>query len=418
MAKYIIHGGKNLVGTVKVDGSKNATLPILAASILCKGEIILKNVPQFSDVLNMIKILNALKVQIEFIDKTTLKVNASEAEFCAINSDLSHHIRSSIFMLGSILGRFKQASIAYPGGCDIGTRPINLHLKGLRDLGVVIVEKHGHIRCNASAMRASTVVLDFPSVGATENLIMASVLLDGETTIINAAKEPEIEDLINFLNSAGANISGAGTSVIKIRGVEKLFGTEYVVMPDRIIAGTYLIATALTGGRIELVGARPDHLSSLISKLRQNCCHIVCLDDIIYLSSQGRLKAVPEIETQVYPGFPTDLQSQMLVLECLSTGHSVITENLFEMRFKTVPELLKMGANIVVKGKSAFVEGVQKLYGAEVYATDLRGGVALVLAGLVAEGYTTVQNIEHIERGYFELEKTLTSLGADIKKIE
>lgn len=418
MAKYIIRGGKPLNGTVKVDGSKNATLPILAASILCYGEIILKNVPRFSDVLNMIKILKALNVKAEFTHHNTLKIDATNAEFCRVTSDLSRHIRSSIFMLGSILGRFKQASIAYPGGCDIGTRPINLHLKGLKDLGATIVEKHGHIRCNASNMHASTVVLDFPSVGTTENLILASVLLSGETTIINAAKEPEIEDLINFLNACGAKISGGGTSVIKVVGVEKLVGCVYEVMPDRIIAGTLLIATALTGGRIELIGARAEHLSSLISKLRQNCCHIVCLDDIIYLSSQGRLKAVPEIETQVYPGFPTDLQSQMLVLECLSTGHSVITENLFEMRFKIVPELTKMGASIVVKGKSAFVEGSPKLYGADVYATDLRGGVALVLAGLKAEGYTTVHDIEHIERGYFELEKTLTTLGADIKKIE
>ncbi len=418
MAKYIIRGGRPLNGTIKVDGSKNATLPILAATILCKDEIILHNVPRFSDVFNMIKILEALKVDVEFIGENTVKINSANAEFRAIKSDLSRHIRSSIFMLGSILSRFKEANLAYPGGCEIGTRPINLHIKGLRELGVDVVEKHGQIKCNAENLHCGTVVLDFPSVGTTENLILASVLTNGITTIINAAKEPEIEDLINFLNSMGSKISGGGTSVIKIEGVKNLTGTEYTVMPDRIIAGTFLIATAITGGRVELVGAKAEHLNSLISKLRQNCCHIVEQDDIIYISSQGRLKANSQIETQVYPGFPTDLQSQMLVLECLSVGSSVITENLFEMRFKTVPELTKMGANIVVKGKSAFVKGVNKLYGADVYATDLRGGVSLVLAGLKAEGYTTVNDIEHIERGYYNLEMKLTSLGADIKKIE
>ncbi len=418
MAKYIIRGGKTLNGAIKVDGSKNATLPILAASILCNDEVTLTNVPRFRDVFNMLKILNALNVETVFIDEHTLKINAKNAKFQAIKSDLSRHIRSSIFMLGSILSRFKEASIAYPGGCDIGTRPINLHIKGLRELGVDILEKHGQIKCNAEKLHAGTVVLDFPSVGTTENLILASVLTEGTTTIINAAKEPEIEDLINFLNSVGANISGGGTSVIKIDGVSELGGATYKIMPDRIIAGTFLIATAITGGRVELHDVNSEHLSSLISKLRQNSCHIVCLDDIIYISSQGRLKANSQIETQVYPGFPTDLQSQMLVLACVSNGNSVITENLFEMRFKTVPELTKMGAKIVVKGKSAIVEGVNKLYGSDVYATDLRGGVGLVLAGLKAEGYTTVHDIEHIERGYFELEKTLTILGADIKKVE
>lgn len=417
MQKFLIHGGKKLNGTINVECAKNAYLPILASTILCEEEIVLKNCPDFTDIKNMIIILENLGITVDKKDDE-LHINGAEASFCFIPSELAKVLRSSIFALGALLGRFKKAKVAYPGGCDIGLRPIDLHLKGLKDLGVKIVECHGYINCDASEMKGGLVHLDYPSVGATENLIMAGVLNSGTTTIVNCAKEPEIVDLQNFLNNLGAKITGAGTDTIVITGVKKLHGGSWTPISDRIIAGTFLIATAMAGGEVEICNVIPQHFSSLIDKLQKSGCKIEQKDDKILVICNSRLESVGFLETMPYPGFPTDLQAQMLALQTVCKGSSLIQENLFETRFKFVPELIKMGANVKVNQRTAYINGVDKLFGADVYSTDLRGGVALVLAGLCAQGYTTVHDIYHIDRGYAFIEKTLSSLGANIQRID
>lgn len=414
MDKLVIKGGKRLHGSVSVSAAKNAYLPILAGCILSDKPILLHNCPHYIDVKNMCKILENLGGKISC--NNDLLVDCASLNSNFIPQDLASVIRSSIFSLGSILGRFKSAKVAYPGGCEIGARPIDLHIKGLEALNVRIVDKHGYLSCDGSDMKGGRVNLDFPSVGATENIMLAAVLTKGETEIINAAKEPEIVDLANFLNSLGAKVYGAGSSRIKIVGVEKLHGGEYSPMPDRIIAGTYLLAGIMTGGEIEIKNFRADDNSALLEKVK-NCCNIRIENDILTLKADGKVKSINKIETSPYPGFPTDLQAQVLTLQTISKGSSMIVENLFETRFKHVPELVKMGANISVKDRTAVVRGVERLYGAEVNAADLRGGAALVMAGLVADGYTTVHNIRHVDRGYFELEKDLSALGAEIKRV-
>lgn len=416
MDKFLIKGGKKLKGSIKVTPAKNAYLPILAGCILSEKPIILRDCPNYIDIINMNKILANLGGNIDFNEKNLI-VDCSSLNSSSIPHDLASVLRSSIFSLGSILGRFKHAKVAYPGGCEIGARPIDLHIKGLKALNVKIIDKHGYLTCDGRNMRGARVNLDFPSVGATENIMLAAVLTKGETEIINAAKEPEIIDLANFLNSLGAKISGAGTSTIKIIGVKKLNGGEYTPMPDRIIAGTYLIAGLMTGGNIEIKNFRAEDNIALLEKVKKTACNIKLENDILTLKSEGRLKSINKIETSPYPGFPTDLQAQFLALQSISKGTSMIVENLFESRFKHVPELVKMGAKITVKDRTAVVHGVEKLYGADVNATDLRGGVALVLAGLVAEGYTTVNNIKHIDRGYYHLENELSNLGAEISRV-
>lgn len=416
MDKFLIKGGKKLKGAIKVTPAKNAYLPILAGCILSEKPIILHDCPNYIDIINMNKILANLGGNIDFNEKNLI-VDCSSLNSSSIPHDLASVLRSSIFSLGSILGRFKHAKVAYPGGCEIGARPIDLHIKGLKALNVKIIDKHGYLTCDGRNMRGARVNLDFPSVGATENIMLAAVLTKGETEIINAAKEPEIIDLANFLNSLGAKISGAGTSTIKIIGVKKLNGGEYTPMPDRIIAGTYLIAGLMTGGNIEIKNFRAEDNIALLEKVKKTACNIKLENDILTLKSEGRLKSINKIETSPYPGFPTDLQAQFLALQSISKGTSMIVENLFESRFKHVPELVKMGAKITVKDRTAVVHGVEKLYGADVNATDLRGGVALVLAGLVAEGYTTVNNIKHIDRGYYHLENELSNLGAEISRV-
>jgi len=415
MDKFIIVGGNKLNGEIEVESSKNAYLPILSACLLCEEEVVLKKCPIFEDIKNMCDILKSLGVKVEkFGDE--LHINAKYANNFFISQSLSKKLRSSIFTLGSLLGRFKQAKVAYPGGCEIGLRPVDLHLKGLRALGVKTKECHGYINCDGSGLKGSNICLDFPSVGATENLIMAAVLAKGVTTIFNPAKEPEIEDLQNFLNKMGAKVCGAGTNTITIVGVKKLNGCHYTPIPDRIVAGTYLIASAMCGGKLLIKNVISNHFSILINKLQNSGCKIKQFNDKIYIESSGRLKSINFIKTMPYPGFPTDLQSQILCMQTISKGYSLIQENLFETRFKFVPELLKMGANITIKNQTAYVLGVKKLFGAEVYAKDLRGGAALVLAGLCAEGYTTVYDVYHIDRGYENLEKKLSLLGADIKR--
>ena len=417
MSKYIINGGYKIDGSIEVECAKNAYLPILAGTILCEEEVILKSCPNFVDVKNMCKILEKLNMKVTFQSGAVI-INGENANANFVPVDIAKLLRSSIFTMGAMLGRFKKARVAYPGGCDIGLRPINFHLKGLKDIGVKITESHGIINCDASNMCGGVVHLDFPSVGATENIMLCAVLGKQIVTIMNAAREPEILDLANFLNSMGAKITGAGTSTIEIEGVEKLHGTEYKPIGDRIIAGTYLLAGAITGGQIEVKGCNTQYFASLIDKLHNSGCILRVKSDKIYLKSPKTLKSVGFVQTMVYPGFPTDLQSQILTLQTVSKGCCVIQENLFESRFKFVPELIKMGANVRVKERTAVVEGVPYLSGAEVYAKDLRGGASLVLAGLNAHGYTTVNDIYHIERGYNNLDLALNSLGACVKRID
>ncbi|MDD4815541.1 MAG: UDP-N-acetylglucosamine 1-carboxyvinyltransferase [Clostridia bacterium] len=416
MDKFYIRGGNKLWGAVKIGCAKNAYLPILAGSILCDGIVKLNKYPKYIDIIHMTEILENLGAK-KRIEDNSLLLDMTNLNKSEIPSYLATLTRSSIFSLGAMLGRFKKAKVAYPGGCDIGARPIDLHLKGLSALNVKIVDKHGYISCDGANMKGGTVHLDFPSVGATENIMMAGVLAKGTTRIINCAKEPEIVDLQNFLNKAGAKVKGAGTSVITVVGVSKLDSVEYTPISDRIITGTYVLACTICGGEIELETTNGKHLEALFSKLNNNACKIWSKNDKIIVQSGSTHNAISKIETMPYPGFPTDLQAQMVAMLSTSKGTSVVIENLFETRYKYVGELIKMGADIIVKDRSAIIKGVDKLYGAEVFATDLRGGAGLVLAGLKANGYTKVDNISQIERGYENMEKDLAGLGAEIKRI-
>ena len=413
MEHFIINGGKSLFGTTKVDSAKNAVLPIIAATILTDKEIIIENLPNIIDVQKMLEILKTMGASVKEEEHHAI-ISSVGLKNPEIPSSLAKDIRSSIFMLGPLLAKHKKARVAYPGGCDIGSRPIDLHLSGLRDLGVKIDEDYGYIDCDASDMKCGVVHLDFPSVGATENIMMSAVFLKGETTILNAAKEPEIVDLANFINLIGGKIIGAGTSTIIVEGVTSLGGGIYKPIPDRIIAGTYLIAAAMTRGKIKLENANYQDVYALLNKLRNAGCYIDYDSNSITIECKKRPIACPSIETQPYPGFPTDLQAQILALQTISDGISVITENMFETRFKHVPELLKMGAKVTTKDRMAVVRGVGELYGAEVVAHDLRGGAGLVLAGLCAKGKTIVHNAKYVDRGYERLEDKLQELGADI----
>lgn len=413
MEQFIIQGGTPLCGNINVDTAKNATLPIIAGTILTDEEILLEDLPNISDVNKMLDILKTMGAKVSKEGRNVI-INASYITKTEIPTNLAKEIRSSIFMLGPLLAKYRKATVAYPGGCDIGSRPIDLHLSGLRDLGVEIIEDHGYICCKADNMKSGVVHLDFPSVGATENIMMSAVFLDGETTIMNVAKEPEIVDLAMFINSLGGCIKGAGTSTIVVRGVKKLGKGSYKPMPDRIIAGTYLIAGAMTQGEIMLQNARYQDVYALLNKLRNAGATIDYKENSIYLKMRGRPISCASIDTQPFPGFPTDLQAQILAMQTISNGISVITENLFETRFKHVPELIKMGAKITTRDRMAIVRGVACLNGAEVEAHDLRGGAGLVLAGLVAKDKTIVQNVKFIDRGYESFEEKLQLLGANI----
>lgn len=414
MSKLIINGGLKLHGEVTIQGAKNSVLPLFAASLLTDDNVVITNVPTLIDVDNMIRILRSLGVEVEK-NGDKVRINAAEMNSFEIPNFLAKELRSSIFLLGSVLARKKKAKVAYPGGCDIGLRPIDIHIKGLRDLNVNIEESSGYIFCDASGMSCGEVYLDYPSVGATENLILASVLGDGCTIVHNAACEPEIVDLQKFINAMGGKVFGAGSSVVKIYGVDKLHGTVYKAMPDRIVAGTYAIAAAITGGDVRLKGAVAGDMRSLLSKLAKSSCIIIQNSDNIHIKANRR-NAVTRITTQPHPGFPTDLQAPMMALQTVSDGISVISENIFENRFRHVSELRKMGAEIIVNGRTAVVKGVERLSGSTVYAQDLRGGAALVLAGLNACGTTFVEDAYHIDRGYENIEQALTQLGADVRR--
>ena len=415
MASYIIKGGEKLEGIVKISGSKNAALPILAATVLNVGKTTLYNVPNIQDTQMMFKILETLGGKVEKKNNKII-IDTSKINKFEIPEELMHKMRSSVILAGALLGRYKKAIFSYPGGCDIGSRPIDLHLRSFEKLGINVVQNYGNIICDAEKIKGEKIDLDFPSVGATENAILASVLAEGITTITNAAREPEIIDLQNFLNKMGAKIIGAGTNEIQITGVKKLKDISYNIMPDRIETGTFLCLAVATKGNLILENTNAEHITPVITKLQESDCKIEIEKNKIKINSNKKIKAL-DIKTMPYPGFPTDMQSVFSAMLTTAKGTSIIVENIFENRFKYTQELNKMGAKITVEGKSAIIRGVRKLYGANVKATDLRGGAALVLAGLSAKGITKVENIEYILRGYENFDKKLRNINANIQMI-
>lgn len=412
MSKYIIKGGKKIEGIVNISGSKNASLPIIAASILNGGKTTLYNVPDIHDTQMMFEILKQLGGKIEK-KKNKIIIDTSQIKKCEIPENLMRQMRSSVILAGSLIAKHRKAIFSYPGGCDIGARPIDLHLKSFEKLGINILKNYGNITCICDKISGEKIDLDFPSVGATENIMLASVLAEGITQINNAAREPEIVDLQKFLNKMGAKINGAGTNTILIEGVKKLKDVSYNIMPDRIEAGTFLCATAMNGGNIKINSIDSEDLRPVIAKLEEAECKIKIEKNSIELIAPKKLKAI-EIKTMPYPGFPTDMQSIFLSAMTVAKGTSIIIENIFENRYKFIPELIRMGAKITIEGRSAIIKGVRKLYGTNVKATDLRGGAALVLAGLTAKGETIVENIEYILRGYENFDKKLKKIGANI----
>jgi len=413
--KFVVMGGKELSGTIKVSGSKNAVLPIMAASLLSSKEVILHDVPDISDVQEMLKMLEILGANLKREGKVHI-IDTSNVQPQELSETLVRKIRASSLFMGPMLGKFGSIRVAYPGGCNIGSRPIDLHLKGFEKLNAIIKEKHGFIEANGSNLKGESIYLDFPSVGATQNLMMAACLIPGETIIKNCAREPEVVDLQNFLNFMGAKIRGAGTDTIKITGVKKLGSVEHYLIPDRIEAGTHMIAAAATGGDVVIENVIAEHLVPLTSKLRDAGCQIDEGDYQIRVRGNKELKPL-DIRTLPYPGFPTDLQPQMMVLLMLGQGTSVIVENIFENRFKHVDEFRRLGAEIKVEGRIAIVKGVKKLTGAFVEATDLRAAGALVLAGLVSEEATVIENIHYLDRGYENFERKYNDLGAKIIRV-
>lgn len=415
MSKFHITGGIKLSGEIVVSGAKNAVLPILAATIMNGNINIIKDCPDLKDVRTMLKILNAIGCRTDF-KGNVIVIDSKPLNTYIIPENLVSEMRSSVFLLGPMLSRCGRVVLSYPGGCEIGPRPIDLHIKVLKSLGVSIQESHGLLECRTEKLKGCDIQLDFPSVGATENAMLVSVLAEGTTIIRNAAKEPEIVDLQNFLNKMGAKISGAGTSEIYIEGRKKLTEVEHSIIPDRIFAGTILAAAAITGGEVFLKNVIPEHMRIVLSKFSESGCVIKEENDGVYLKAPERLKSIEMIKTLPYPGFPTDMQSQFLSLMSVAEGTSIITETIFENRFKIVDELAKMGCKIKVDGRIAIVSGVDYLTGARVFAKDLRGGAALVLAGLAAKGETVVENVCHIDRGYDKLEVCINELGGRISR--
>ena len=412
MSDWLVRGGTRLNGTVAAQGSKNAALPILAATLLVKEPVRLKNCPRLRDVGNMLHILESLGTTVHR-EGDDLIVDGGTADRFTLPDALSRELRSSIFLLGSVLSRFGEAIAPYPGGCEIGNRPIDLHLMGLRCMQAEIEERGGHIYCKG-ALLGAVVDLDYPSVGATENVMLAACRAKGTTVIRNAACEPEIADLERFLNACGFSVSGAGTPTVTVSGVKEGHGTTYRIMPDRIVTGTYLIGAAMTGGDVTVEGAMPETVDALLSKLRACGCRVTRRSDAVRVIGPERLKAIGFTETRPYPGFPTDLQPQLFAALSVADGGSVLVENVFENRFKHAQELKKMGAQNRILDRTAILTGVERLHGATVTAHDLRGGAALVLAGLKADGETVVEHAERIARGYERMEQTIASLGGTV----
>lgn len=415
MDRIVITGGRPLRGRIKIGGAKNAALAILCAAFLCENEVVLDNIPNISDVRFMLEIVRELGAAADWDGPDTLKITAPLEIQAEAPYHLVKRLRASNLLLGPLLARYGKAQVALPGGCNIGVRPMDLHFKGLQGLGADLVLEHGYVRGRvARRLKGTSVYLDFPSVGATENIMMAATLAEGQTLIENAAKEPEIVDLASFLNTMGAKVRGAGTDVIKVEGVSSLKGgARYSVIPDRIEAGTFMVAAAATGGDVVLENLIPPHLQPLSAKLREANVDVFEGEDSIRVCVNRPLRSI-DIKTMPYPGFPTDLQSQLLAMLSTTPGTSVIIENIFENRFMVAEELKRMGANIKVEGRMAVVEGVPSLQGAQVKATDLRAGAALIVAGLMAHGETEIINAYYIDRGYHNLENKLLSLGAKI----
>lgn len=412
MSKFIIQGGKRLEGEVKISGSKNAALPIIAATVLNAGKTTLYNVPDIQDVQTMFEIIKDIGGKV--IKKhNKVIIDTSKIHTYEIPDNLMRQMRSSVILAGALIGKYHRARFSCPGGCDIGARPIDLHLKGFEKLGINIKEEFGEIVCSTDKIVGTQIHLDFPSVGATENIILASCLGEGTTTITNAAREPEIEDLSKYLNKMGAKIKGAGSDKIEITGVKKLSEISYNIMPDRIEAGTYLVAGAITGGNIKLTNVCPEHIEPILNKLEEANCKLNIGKHTIQIEGPKRVKAV-DIKTMPYPGFPTDMQSIFGALLTTAKGTSIITENIFESRYKYVQELNRMGAKIKIEGRTAIIKGTKRIQGANVVATDLRGGAALVLEALAAKGVTQIDNVHYILRGYEKIEEKLKKIGAKI----
>lgn len=416
MEQYIIKGGSPLVGEVEIGGAKNAALAILAASIMTDETVVIENLPDVRDINVLIQAMQSVGAVVERIDRHTVKVNGSTIRDLTIEDDYIKKIRASYYLLGALLGKYKKGEVALPGGCNIGSRPIDQHIKGFKALGADVRIAHGLIITEAEKLKGSHIYLDVVSVGATINIMMAATMAEGQTIIENAAKEPHVVDLANFLNSMGANIKGAGTDVIRIKGVEKLHKTEYSVIPDQIEAGTFMFAAAATKGDITVKNVIPKHLESISAKLMEIGCEIEESDDAVRVVSSKPLTHT-HVKTLPYPGFPTDMQPQIAVTLALSEGTSIVTESIFENRFKYVDELTRMGASIKVEGNTAIIDGVRKYTGAHISAPDLRAGAALVIAGLAAEGFTTIDDIVYIQRGYEDFEIKLQGLGASIEKV-
>lgn len=412
-SRLFIKGGVPLQGTVQASGAKNAALPILAASILAKGNYIIGNVPPLMDVTIMLKMLNALGVRAELSHGNIVKVCNDRKIRHIAPYELVTAMRASFFVAGPILARTGFAKVPLPGGCAIGTRPLDIHLKGFKAMGVDVSIEHGFVQMMTNHLKGNRIYLDFPSVGATENIMMAATLAEGITIIENAAQEPEIVDLADFLNTAGSNVTGAGSSTIHIEGKTELKGQDFSIIPDRVEVGTLMIAAGATKGDVFIDGACPDHIEPLIRKLKEAGAEVDVLANGIRVSGEKRLSSV-DIETLPFPGFPTDMQAQFMSLLCIATGTGVVTETIFENRFMHVNELMRMGANIRVDQRQAIIEGVDQLYGAEVKITDLRAGAALIIAGLVADGETSVYGLNHLRRGYHDLPQKLRGLGAII----
>lgn len=417
MEKFVVNGGYRLVGEVTVSGAKNAAVAILPATILAQGVCVLENVPNISDVSVLTNILRQLGAAIRVIDKTTLEIDTTNVSSCEVPYEMTRRIRASYYLMGVLLGRFRKASVSLPGGCDLGVRPIDQHIKGFEALSASVNLEHGMVNVEASQLVGSQVYLDVVSVGATMNIMLAAVTAKGMTVIENAAKEPHIVDLANFLNSMGADVMGAGTDVIKIRGVNRLYGTTYSIIPDQIEAGTYMVAAAATGGNVLVKNVIPKHLEPITARLRKTGAFVEEYDDAVRVWRDLKRPQKTNVKTMPHPGFPTDMQPQMTVLLTVAEGTSIVTEGVMDSRFRYVDELRRMGANIQVDGKVAVVEGVKELNGAPVMATDLRAGAALLIAGLVAKGVTEIEGIAYVERGYQDIQRKLISLGADIKKV-
>ena len=415
--KLIISGGKRLQGTVRIDGAKNSALSIMAATLLTKDVCILRNVPRLTDVDTMAAVIRKLGIKVEWRGDNTLYIDSDDFNNCEAPYELVKMMRGSILVMGPLLARLKKAKISLPGGCSIGARPVDYHIKGFEALGAQVEVEKGYIEAKVDKLKGDDIYLDFPSLGATENIMMAACLAEGVTKIENAAKDPEVVELGHFLNKMGAKVKGLGTDLIEIEGIKKLHGVDYTIIPDRIEAGTYMIAAAITGGDVLIEKADPLLLKPLIVKLEGAGVRIELEKNLIKVIGLNRVKAM-DIKTLPFPGFPTDMQPQFMALSCVAKGTSVITETVFEKRFVHTGDLIRMGADIKVEGHSAIIKGVKKLSAAPVMASDLRGGAALILAGLVAEGTTELSRIYHLDRGYVKLEEKLNSLGADIKRVK